>query len=77
MLMSDARAINAKTLNSGTNIPRKQQVDKQKIETVTEEFGGRSLTHFGGTGLIRRFFERHQLLQKDGLGDSSSRAKAV
>lgn len=47
------------------NIPQKVQVDNcEKVETVKEEFTGKNLTSFGGTGLIRKFFKRHHLKKK-------------
>jgi len=47
------------------NIPQKDQVDNcEKVGTVKEEFTGKNLTSFGGTGLIRKFFKRHHLKKK-------------
>jgi len=46
------------------NISQKDQIDNQKVETVTEEFTGKNLTRFGGAGLIRRFFKRQHIQEK-------------
>lgn len=46
------------------SISQKDQIDNQKVETVTEEFTGKNLTRFGGAGLIRRFFQRHHIQEK-------------
>ena len=46
------------------SISQKDQIDNQKVETVTEEFTGKSLTRFGGAGLIRKFFKRHHIHEK-------------
>jgi len=47
------------------NIPQKSQVDNRKeIANVKEEFTGKNLTSFGGAGLIRKFFKRHNLKKK-------------
>ncbi|MFQ5868070.1 MAG: IS1380 family transposase [bacterium] len=43
------------------NISQKGQKHNQKVETVVEEFTGKNLTRFGGTGLIRRFLFRHKI----------------
>lgn len=43
------------------NISQKGRINNQKIEVVKEEFSGKNLTRFGGTGLIRRFFNRHSI----------------
>ena len=36
---------------------------KHEISVVREQFTGRKMTRFGGSGLIRRFFERHKIQQ--------------
>jgi hypothetical protein len=41
------------------NIAQEQQ--KEQDLTPREQFTGKNLTRFGGTGLIRRFFEKHKL----------------
>lgn len=41
------------------SISQKGQKHNQKVEVVAEEFTGKNLTRFGGTGLIRRFLNRH------------------
>jgi len=47
------------------SIPQKEQVDNcKKVESVQEEFTGKNLTAFGGSGLIRKFFKRHHLKKK-------------
>ena len=46
------------------SISQKDQIDNQKVETVTEEFTGKNLTRFGGAGLIRKFFKRHHIHEK-------------
>jgi hypothetical protein len=43
------------------NISQKERINNQKVEDVKEEFSGKNLTRFGGTGLIRRFFNRHSI----------------
>ncbi|MBI3260460.1 MAG: IS1380 family transposase [Ignavibacteriae bacterium] len=43
------------------NISQKERINNQKAEDVREEFSGKNLTRFGGTGLIRRFFNRHSI----------------
>jgi len=45
-------------------ISPKDHISNQKIETVKEEFTGKNLTRFGGAGLIRRFFQHHQIKEK-------------
>jgi hypothetical protein len=42
-------------------ISKKGKKHKQKVEVVTEEFTGKNLTRFGGTGLIRRFLKHHKI----------------
>ncbi len=46
------------------NIPQKYDKNKQRIKGVKEEFTGKNLTRFGGSGLIRRFFERHRVKEQ-------------
>jgi len=46
------------------SISQKDQIDNQKVETVTEEFTGKNLTRFGGAGLLRRFFKRQHIQEK-------------
>ena len=36
----------------------------EKSPNVQEEFTGKGMTGFGGTGLIRRFFKRHQVQEQ-------------
>jgi len=47
------------------NIPQRSENDNHHIRQVREEFTGKNLTRFGGSGLIRRFFSRHKI--KEGL----------
>jgi Transposase DDE domain group 1 len=42
-----------------SNVAQEQQ--KEQDLTPQEQFTGKNLTRFGGTGLIRRFFEKHKL----------------
>lgn len=42
-------------------ITRNSAKVKKKIPAVQEEFSGKNMTAFGGTGLIRRFFEKIEL----------------
>ncbi len=44
-------------------ISQKSAKSKEQIGQVKERFTGRNLTCFGGSGLIRRFFERHKIQQ--------------
>lgn len=44
-------------------ISQKPAKSKGQIAQVREEFSGRNLTCFGGSGLIRRFFKRHRIKQ--------------
>jgi len=47
-----------------TRVSQKDAKSKgQKAVTVEEQFTGRNLTRFGGSGLIRRFFNRHKIQQ--------------
>lgn len=46
------------------SISQKDGINNQKVEAVTEEFTGGNLTHFGGAGLIRRFFKRHGIKEE-------------
>lgn len=46
------------------NISQKERINNQKVEDVREEFTGKNLTRFGGTGLIRRFFNRHGIKEE-------------
>lgn len=46
------------------SIRQNDGLDNEKVESVHEEFTGKSLTRFGGSGLIRKFFRRHHLKQK-------------
>jgi len=45
-------------------IPEKSEKSNQHFCKVKEQFTGRNLTRFGGSGLIRRFFKRHQIKEK-------------
>ena len=40
------------------NISQKNHESKKEIHRIEEEFTGKNLTRFGGSGLIRRFFRR-------------------
>ena len=42
-------------------IPQKYHKNKQRIKGIKEEFTGKNLTRFGGSGPIRRFFKRHRI----------------
>ena len=44
-------------------ISQKSPKSKGQIVEVRERFSGRNLTHFGGAGLIRRFFRRYRVEQ--------------
>ena len=46
------------------NISKKNHKSKKEINRIEEEFTGKNLTRFGGSGLIRRFFKRHQIKEK-------------
>lgn len=43
------------------SVSQKRAVSNPKVESVQEEFTGKNLTRFGGSGLIRRFFKRHRI----------------
>jgi hypothetical protein len=43
------------------NISQKPQKNNQHFYQIKEEFTGKNLTRFGGSGLIRRFFRRHKI----------------
>jgi hypothetical protein len=43
------------------NISKKHDKSDKAFNRVREEFTGKNLTRFGGSGLIRRFFERHRI----------------
>lgn len=42
-------------------ISKKQTRFKNEIRQVQEQFTGKNLTRFGGSGLIRRFFQKHNV----------------
>ena len=45
----------------------KKNISKKKSKSnksIKEEFSGKNLTRFGGSGLIRRFFKRYQIKQQ-------------
>jgi len=46
------------------NISEKYSKSNKTINHVKEEFTGKNLTRFGGSGLIRRFFKRHGIKQQ-------------
>ena len=46
------------------NISKKQNKCNRTLTQVKEEFTGKNLTRFGGSGLIRRFFHRYQVKQQ-------------
>ena len=43
------------------NISKKHDKSNKTFNHVKEEFTGKNLTRFGGSGLIRRFFERYRI----------------
>jgi len=45
-------------------ISQKSGNGNKQIEHVKEEFTGKNLTRFGGSGLIRRFFKRHRIKEE-------------
>jgi hypothetical protein len=45
------------------NIPQKSHKHNHHFYRIKEEFTGKNLTRFGGSGLIRRFFKRHDILK--------------
>jgi hypothetical protein len=64
------------------NIPQKNIKCKQSKKIIKEEFSGKNLTRFGGSGLIRRFFKRHRIkeqienrVKRDFLSVTESRNK--
>ncbi len=46
------------------NIPQKNNKGNQFNNVINEEFSGKNLTRFGGSGLIRRFFRRHRIKEQ-------------
>jgi hypothetical protein len=46
------------------NISEKQNKSNITLNHVHEEFTGKNLTRFGGSGLIRRFFQRYRIKQQ-------------
>ena len=46
------------------NIPQKHNKSNQRIDPIAEQFSGKNLTRFGGSGLIRRFFENHRIKER-------------
>jgi hypothetical protein len=46
------------------NISQKPQKNNQHFYQIKEEFTGKNLTRFGGSGLIRSFFRRHHILRE-------------
>jgi hypothetical protein len=46
------------------NISQKNIKCKQSKKIIKEEFSGKNLTRFGGSGLIRRFFKRHRIKEQ-------------
>jgi hypothetical protein len=46
------------------NIPQKNDKCNQSNNVIKEEFSGKNLTRFGGSGLIRRFFKRHRIKEQ-------------
>ena len=46
------------------NISEKHDKSNKTINHVKEEFTGKNLTRFGGSGLIRRFFKRYRIRQQ-------------
>jgi len=45
-------------------VAQKSANGKPEISWVKEEFTGRNLTRFGGSGLIRRFFHAQKIRQR-------------
>jgi hypothetical protein len=43
------------------NISKKHNKNNKTLSIVKEEFTGKNLTRFGGSGLIRRFFQRYKI----------------
>lgn len=46
------------------NISEKQNKSNRTLNQVKEEFTGKHLTRFGGSGLIRRFFHRYRIKEQ-------------
>ena len=46
------------------NIPQQNDKGNQINRVIKEEFSGKNLTRFGGSGLIRRFFKRYRIKQQ-------------
>jgi len=46
------------------NISQKRENYNQQINDVREQFTGKNLTRFGGSGLIRRFFKRYRIKEQ-------------
>lgn len=46
------------------NISQKNNQCKKINSEIKEEFSGKNLTRFGGSGLIRRFFKRHRIKEQ-------------
>lgn len=46
------------------NIPQQNNKGNQFNNIIKEEFSGKNLTRFGGSGLIRRFFKRHRIKEQ-------------
>ena len=46
------------------NISEKNNKSNPALKQVNEEFTGKNLTRFGGSGLIRRFFQRYRIRQQ-------------
>ena len=47
-----------------TNISYKDAKGNHQARQVKEQFTGKNLTRFGGSGLIRRFFKRHEIVKE-------------
>jgi hypothetical protein len=46
------------------DISQKSHESKKEVKRIEEEFTGKNLTRFGGSGLIRRFFKRHRIKEQ-------------
>ena len=46
------------------NISQKNNQCKQINNGIKEEFSGKNFTRFGGSGLIRRYFQRHRIKEQ-------------
>ena len=46
------------------NIKQKNSKDNKQTIQIREEFTGKNLTRFGGSGLIRRFFKKHRIREQ-------------